>query len=195
MEFDLKVTTIALQVSDQVGLVHVLGIAYFNNQSSKTERKTTNMRKLAAFVGVGLMSMVFMSSTCSSDTGEKADGLSVSPAPGISFKKTSFEDAKAEAKKTGKLIFIDAYTDWCGPCKRMAATSFKDPQVGDIYNKNFINLKVEMEKDKDGPELARKYRVVAYPTLLIIDGNGKLVKQAVGMRNKDQLIALAKSVL
>ncbi|PWL24759.1 MAG: thioredoxin [Fluviicola sp. XM-24bin1] len=138
-----------------------------------------------------------MSSTCTSHAGEAKKGKTsaIAPTAGITFKKKSFEEAKKEAKKSGKLIFIDAYTDWCGPCKRMAATSFKDPKVGEMFNKNFINLKIEMEKDKDGPELARKYRVVAYPTLLIIDGNGKLVKQSVGMKSSDQLIALAKSVL
>ncbi len=155
------------------------------------------MKKLVALVGIGVLSFAFMSSTCTSHAGEAKKGKTsaIAPTAGITFKKKSFEEAKKEAKKSGKLIFIDAYTDWCGPCKRMAATSFKDPKVGEMFNKNFINLKIEMEKDKDGPELARKYRVVAYPTLLIIDGNGKLVKQSVGMKSSDQLIALAKSVL
>ncbi len=155
------------------------------------------MKKIVALVGIGVMSLAFMSSTCSSHAGEaqKSESGKMAPTSGISFKKKSFEDAKKEAKKSGKLIFIDAYTDWCGPCKRMAATSFKDPKVGELFNKNFVNLKVEMEKDADGPELARKYRVVAYPTLLIVDGNGKLIKQSVGMKSSDQLIALAKSVL
>lgn len=155
------------------------------------------MKKIVALVGIGVLSLAFMSSTCSHETGGAVDSKTgkVSPAPGISFKKKSFEDAKKEAKKSGKLIFIDAYTDWCGPCKRMAATSFKDPKVGELYNKSFINLKVEMEKDADGPELARRYRVNAYPTLLIIDGNGKLIKQSIGMKTSSQLIALANSVL
>ena len=76
----------------------------------------------------------------------------------------------------------------------MAATAFKDERVGDLYNASFINIKVEMEKDVDGPEIARMYKVKAYPTLLMIDGKGNLVKQAIGMQSADQLIALAKSV-
>lgn len=156
------------------------------------------MKKLATFVGIGALAFAFMSSTCSVNSAEAPSSSTdkmASPAPGITFQNKSFDQALKEAKKSGKLIFIDAYTDWCGPCKRMAATSFKDPQVGALYNKNFINLKVEMEKDKDGPDLARRYRVKAYPTLLIVDGNGNLVKQSIGMKNSDQLIALAKSVL
>lgn len=157
------------------------------------------MKRVVAFVGIGALALAFMSSTCSTHSGEtprgNADRVVAASGDGIVFKKRSFEDAKKVARKEGKLIFIDAYTDWCGPCKRMAATSFKDPKVAKVFNDNFVNMKVEMEKDTDGPILARKYRVVAYPTLLIVDANGKLVKQAVGMKSSAQLIALANSVL
>ena len=114
---------------------------------------------------------------------------------GIKFEKMSFEKAQKQSLKSGQLIFIDAYTDWCGPCKKMAATSFKDKEVGELFNKNFINLKIEMEKDPDRREIAAKYRVRAYPTLLIIDGEGNLVKQVIGFQSKDRLIALAEAVI
>ena len=52
-----------------------------------------------------------------------------------------------------------------------------------------------MEKNPEGPGIARKYGVKAYPTLIIIDGTGKVVKQTIGMKSKDQLLALANSVL
>lgn len=114
---------------------------------------------------------------------------------GIEFDDMTLEKAKVLSKKTGKLIFIDCYTDWCGPCKRMAATSFKDETVGKLYNDNFIKLKVEMEKNPDGRALAQRYKVRAYPTLLIIDGDGNLVKQIVGMQSKDGLLMFAKSAM
>ena len=76
----------------------------------------------------------------------------------------------------------------------MAATSFKNKEVGEVYNKQFINLKIDCEKDTDGPELARMYKVKAYPTLLVIDGNGKLIKEVVGMQMEDGLLALANSL-
>lgn len=84
----------------------------------------------------------------------------------IEFKKLSFNEAKELAKKTGKLIFIDCYTSWCGPCKTMARVSFTNDEVAKIYNEKFINLKVEMEKDADGKEIGRLYRINAYPTVL-----------------------------
>jgi thiol:disulfide interchange protein len=113
---------------------------------------------------------------------------------GIQFQSLSLEDAKKQSLKSGKLIFIDAYASWCGPCKRMAATSFKNREVGKVYNEQFINLKIDCEKDADGPELARMYKVKAYPTLLVIDGNGKLIKEVVGMQMEDGLLALANSL-
>jgi len=111
---------------------------------------------------------------------------------GINFQNISFEEALKLAKEQRKIIFIDAYTEWCGPCKKMAATTFKDPVVGKYFNDRFINLKIEMEKSADGPEIARKYRVRAYPTLLFIDEEGKLVHSILGLHSSDELMAKVK---
>ena len=140
------------------------------------------MKRIVGILSLGFMLVVLMTS------------VSSKPAGGISFQDINLSEAKAQAIKTGKYIFIDCYTDWCGPCKRMAATSFMEDRVADVYNKQFINIKIEMEKDKDGPETALMYKIKAYPTLLIIDGKGNLVKQAIGMQSADGLLALAKSV-
>ena len=120
---------------------------------------------------------------------------SVKVTTGIEFDQMTLAEAKALSAKTGKLIFIDCYTDWCGPCKRMAATSFKDPAVGKLYNDNFINLKIEMEKNPEGRDLAASYKVRAYPTLLIIDGKGNLIRQVVGMQTKDGLVMFANAAM
>jgi thiol-disulfide isomerase/thioredoxin len=115
-------------------------------------------------------------------------------AQGIEFFHGSFEDALAEAKSQGKLIFVDAYAEWCGPCKRMAKTVFKEEAVGDFYNQNFINMKIDMEKG-EGPTLAKKYRVSAYPTFFFIDEDGKIVASAKGGRQTKQFISLGENAL
>ena len=158
------------------------------------------MKKIVGLVGAVAIALLAMSLVYDNG-GQKANAplkpkakvFAKKGGPGIEFSKISFEKAKKEARKSGKLVFIDAYTNWCGPCKRMAATSFKDKAVGDYFNKHFVNLKVEMEKDPDGKEIARLYRVRAYPTLIIVDPSGKVVKQTIGMKSKDQLMAFAKS--
>jgi thiol:disulfide interchange protein len=103
-------------------------------------------------------------------------------------------EARAQAKTNKQLIFIDAYASWCGPCKIMAATSFRNTEVGAMYNKKFINIKIDVEKDPDGPEIARMYKIRAYPTLLIIDSDGKLIKTVLGLQTEERLIAFANSV-
>lgn len=142
---------------------------------------------------VGLLFLVgFLSS--SFVTNEPVKTNQVDSKEEIIFSEMTFDQAVKEAKKTGKIIFLDAYTDWCGPCKKMSAHTFTDPAVAKLFNSKFINLKIEMEKNPDGPEIARKYAVRAYPSLLFIDGNGKIVKYVVGYQNPDQLIAIGKSL-
>ena len=65
---------------------------------------------------------------------------------GIEFFHGSWEEALEEAKKQEKVIFIDAFATWCGPCKRMAREVFPNEKVGEFYNRHFINMKLDMEK-------------------------------------------------
>jgi len=114
-------------------------------------------------------------------------------ATGIQFFKGTFAEAQALAKEEGKLIFMDAYATWCGPCKWMAANTFTDAEVAAFFNENFINLKMDMEKG-EGPTLARKYKVRAYPTLYFFNADGTVAKQALGAKRPDGLLELGKSV-
>ncbi len=107
---------------------------------------------------------------------------------GIHFEKITFKQALAKAKKENKLIFLDAYTTWCGPCKMMANQVFVLKEVGDVFNKHFINLKIDMEKG-EGRELARQFHIAAYPTFLLIDSDGEIVHKAVGGMGKEDFIS------
>jgi len=113
---------------------------------------------------------------------------------GIKFFKGTLKEAQELAASEHKLIFMDAYASWCGPCKRMAKDVFTDETVAAFYNKHFINLKIDMEKG-EGPQLASKYRVRSYPTLLFIDEKGTVVHAAKGGRPADQFIGLGKLAL
>ena len=88
---------------------------------------------------------------------------------GINFLHgTTWTEAVAKAKAENKLIFIDFYTQWCGPCLNMAQTVFSLPTVGYYYNQTFINLKIDAEEG-EGITLAKKYGVRSYPTYAFID--------------------------
>src|SRR5680860_972774 len=107
----------------------------------------------------------------------------------INFREGSWDEILEMAKTENKPVFVDAYTTWCGPCKRMSSQIFPQPTVGDFFNDNFINAKIDMEKG-EGPSIQNMYSVTAYPTLLFIDSNGELLHKAVGYQNADKLLSL-----
>nr|WP_256534359.1 DUF255 domain-containing protein [Lewinella sp. JB7] len=119
-----------------------------------------------------------------------APALFAQQGEGIVFEEKPFAELLAQAKAADKIIFIDAYTTWCGPCKMMTAKVFPDPAVGAVYNERFINAKFDMEKG-EGPDLARRYAVSAYPTYLFVDGDGELVHKGLGYIPKPALLKLA----
>lgn len=110
----------------------------------------------------------------------------------IEFIDNSLSTALEEAKKSNKLIFIDAYTTWCGPCKWMAANKFTNDTIADYFNENFVNLKLNMEKG-DGKSFAKDYSVKVFPTLLFIDASGNVVHKKVGAsRNTEDYIKMGQ---
>lgn len=115
-------------------------------------------------------------------------------ADGIKFHKGDWASALAVAKAQDKLIFMDAYTTWCGPCKIMSRDVFPNKAVGEFFNQNFINVKMDMEKG-EGRKLAQKYRIRAYPTLLFVDGKGSIVHKDMGMKPADRFLKLGKFAL
>lgn len=115
-------------------------------------------------------------------------------AQGIEFTHTPWADILAKAKKEDKIIFVDAYAKWCGPCKRMAADEFTKKIVGDVFNKNFVNAKMDMEEEENTPFID-KYPVSAYPTLFFLKPDGTILKKVVGGQSAESLIALAKDAI
>jgi len=113
---------------------------------------------------------------------------------GIEFFHGTWEETLEKAKKEDKIIFVDSYTTWCGPCRRMQNNVFPKKAAGDFYNKNFINVKMNMET-QEGMKFGLTYPVGAYPTLQFIAPDGKIVFSKVGGQKLDGFIELGKKVL
>lgn len=96
------------------------------------------------------------------------------------FTKGSFSEALAEAGKAKKMLFVDVYTTWCGPCKFMTAKIFPNKEVGNLLNDKFVSLALDAEKDGDGKSVAKKYKVTGYPTMLILNAKGEEITRIVG---------------
>ena len=86
----------------------------------------------------------------------------------INFREGGFAEALEAAKSENKLVFMDCYTSWCGPCKLMASKEFVQEKAGEYFNPRFVSVKIDMEKG-EGVELRKRYDVNAYPTLLVLN--------------------------
>lgn len=116
-------------------------------------------------------------------------------AQGIEFEHGTFAEALAKAKKENKLLFVDYYTTWCGPCKMMSKNIFPKDEVGKYFNEKFISLKMDAEKG-EGPDLAKKYKVSGYPTMIYFDSEGKEIKRLTGATSSiEAFLSFTKEVL
>lgn len=107
----------------------------------------------------------------------------------------TFAEAVAMAKESGKKVFLDCYTSWCGPCKMMTKNIFPQKAAGDYFNSEFVNIKIDMEKG-EGPELAKRLKVRAYPTFVMFDGDGKEIGRLVGgMKTAEEFVEAVKNAV
>ncbi|MEO5754554.1 MAG: thioredoxin family protein [Chthoniobacterales bacterium] len=97
---------------------------------------------------------------------------------------TDFTQAQAEAKAGHKLLLLDfTGSDWCGWCKRLQAEVFSKPEFEDYAKENLVLLKVDFpraqplssELRKQNYELAAKFSVQGFPTIVVLNGDGKPV--------------------
>lgn len=116
-------------------------------------------------------------------------------AEGIAFFHGTWQETLAKAKSENKLVFVDFYTQWCGPCLNMAQTVFVLPEVGAFYNANFVSAKIDTENG-EGIELAKKYGVRSFPTYVFIDpATGEAVHRSSSRQTEEQFIATGKAAL
>ncbi len=121
-------------------------------------------------------------------------GPSAGWAQGIAFFEGSYEEALRQAKTDNKLVFIDAYAVWCGPCRAMSNQVFPQESVGEFYNAHFVSLKIDMEQAA-GRQFGRRYPVSSYPTLLFVDADGELVQRITGAQSAENLVKQGQAAL
>jgi thioredoxin 1 len=139
------------------------------------------MKKLIVFTSV--LSLIFL-------TGAKKDLLK--SGKGIQFTETSLAHALQTAKAEKKVIFIDIYATWCGPCMLLKLKTFPNKDAGQFFNSNFINLSLDGEKG-EGLQLFQAYGLRAFSTLIILNSEGKPLLAAEGYMDAKTLIAFGKA--
>lgn len=96
----------------------------------------------------------------------------------------SLEGAKKTALASNKLILVDFWATWCGPCRKMDSNTWSKKEVTDLMQ-NFVPLKIDVDEHKS---IAKSYGVRGIPNVLILDANGKVIYSGVGYRNKSQMV-------
>lgn len=115
-------------------------------------------------------------------------------AQGIEFIQSNWQSVKERAASENKLIMVDVFADWCVPCKTMDKEVFKNEEVGKYYNANFLNYKIDAEKG-EGIDLSKEYDVMFFPTILFVDGSGKLIDKKIGYIAVKDFIEVGETAL
>lgn len=101
----------------------------------------------------------------------------------------SFAAAMSAAKKSGKPVMVNFYTDWCGYCKKLDSEVYTD--FGVISESvNFVSVKVNAEK---APDLAKKYEVDGFPTILWLDTKGTTLERLPGYMDAPGFLEMMRS--
>lgn len=101
---------------------------------------------------------------------------------------TSLEDAKKLAVATNKLILVDFWATWCGPCIKMDSESWNKEDVKELM-RNYVSVKIDIDSNRD---LAQKYGVRGIPFIFIMDANGEVIYQEMSYKDKNEVKKLLK---
>ena len=160
-------------------------VSRHKEEDKRTKEKKYYMKKVIVFLGLSIL------------------GLSAAAQDKINWH--SIDEAVELAAKEPRVLVIDVYTDWCGWCKRMDATTFSDPEIVEIMNKNFYPVKLNAEGKDDIIIGDRTFKFVdngrrgyheiaavvtrgrlSYPTISYVDAEGRVIEAAPGYKTPDQ---------
>jgi thiol:disulfide interchange protein len=139
----------------------------------------TSRRFLAA-----TLVLVLSTAACS---GPEAGSDRADQGAGVAFAPVRFDEALARAKSEKRLLLVDVYTDWCGWCKKLDGEVFSNARVANAA-RGLVAVRVNAEKG--GEEVARRYGIEGYPTILFVDGSGAVVKRVDGYVDVDEMLRI-----
>jgi thiol-disulfide isomerase/thioredoxin len=105
---------------------------------------------------------------------------------GAPFSELDFKAATKEAAKTGKIVLVDFYTTWCGPCKLLDKNTWTDAAVIQLLEQKTVALRIDAEKEV---ALSKRYKIAAYPSVLLIKPDGTEIDRLVGYRDPKVFLA------
>lgn len=119
-------------------------------------------------------------------------GFKAANADEIAFEKGSFNEILQKAKTQNKIVMIDFVTDWCIWCKHLDMRVYNNKEVVDYATAHQVNWKTDAEKE--GKDLAKKYNVTGYPTLVFVDADGNEIDKIVGFYPAPDFLEMVKKI-
>ena len=113
---------------------------------------------------------------------------------GVVFSNQKFTKVLKEAQGSNKVIFLIATSENCHPCREIMGATLQKSRMGDYFNEEFENFKLNIEGNSEEKELTKKYRINQVPTLLFLDNKGKVLLKSVGYKSSNELLKLSKSL-
>lgn len=107
------------------------------------------------------------------------------------FVDSDYASAQAQAKAKEKMIMIDFKAEWCGPCKVLDRTTWKDEKVIESVKSKAIAIKIDVDQHRD---LAAHFAIRSIPTIIFLDSDGNEVKRFIGYRDADRFLEEFESV-
>lgn len=107
-------------------------------------------------------------------------------AESIKFSTLNWKQLSEQAKYSKKIIFVDFYTTWCGPCKYLEKEVFTHADVGSYFNEHFSSIRINAESEEQ--DLVKQMKIQAYPTLIFFDANGVVLYRVEGAPEVEQLL-------
>ena len=108
------------------------------------------------------------------------------------FSDLSFEAASKQAAQSNKIILVDFYTTWCGPCKLLDKTTWTDAAVIQLLEQKTVPLRIDAEKEV---ALSKRYKITAYPSVLLIRPDGTEMDRLVGYKEPKAFIEAFNAAL
>jgi thioredoxin-related protein len=131
--------------------------------------------------------------------------VAVGQTEGIKFNNNlSWTSLLKKAKEENKLVFMDCYTTWCGPCKMMSQKIFPRTEIGNYFNDRFISIQIQMDSTggdnddirnwyQDAKRIMHEQKIDGFPTYLFFTSEGKLIHRGQGyIETPQDFIDIAK---
>jgi thiol:disulfide interchange protein DsbD len=103
----------------------------------------------------------------------------------------NLEGALAKARAERKLVLVDIYAEWCAQCKELDEKTWPDASVKAWVEKNAVPIRIDTDKQR--PDLAKKLEIRSYPSVILLDGDGKEMGRILGFHQPDAMLEFLRT--